>query len=360
VAGVLALAAPAQTATTPWLAPGWSHRYAIAIADVPTDGAPLRDFVLLVQRAADPALAAHAHRRGRDLRFVDVLAGAACAHELAAFDAASGAFTAWVRVPRLAAHGPTVLHLYFGNDKAPPQAQPAQTWRDYEGVWHLEETVRTGPGEVRDSSPAGNHGTATAGLPRIARTAGAVGHALALAPDGIAATTIDLGDVRLPPAYTLSAWIRCADPAQPCSQIVFAAADLALFLEDHYACAGHAAAGFRNASSWPRPVIDGERWHHLAATFAPGGDDDGQGELSLFVDGTLLRKLLLPAAVSGAQARLGNDAAGRGPLRGSIDEVRLCRAARTPAFVRAEFQNQRDPAGFCRFGDLEPEPAARR
>jgi hypothetical protein len=107
----------------------------------------------------DPALRGGT---GTDLLFTGGDGQTKLAHQVDRFDGATGALTAWVRVPMLAPDAvSTKLFLYRGNAAASPQESPAEVWiGGYAAVFHLQETPGAG---------AGQHAERTARTPRDER-----------------------------------------------------------------------------------------------------------------------------------------------------------------------------------------------
>ena len=138
-----------------WWDPAWHKRARITIADAELKET-LTDFQVLVKLEAPGFDGAAARGDGADLRFVTE-DGALLDHEIDGWNAA-GASWIWLRLPRLAP-GATVVHLYYGNPQPPaPVEDPALgVWPEpYAGVWHLS-------GSGKDSTAHGFDGAMMTG-----------------------------------------------------------------------------------------------------------------------------------------------------------------------------------------------------
>jgi hypothetical protein len=92
-------------------------------------------------------------------------------------------------------------------------------------------------------------------------------------------------------------------------------------------------------------------WHHIAGVY------DG-AVVKLFVDGTLVDQQAAEGALvqNDVAVTIGRIAGGLGCFEGLLDELRISRAARSDAWVKTSYANQRDPKAFCRAGAEETAP----
>ena len=87
-------------------------------------------------------------------------------HEIELFNptysATEAQLIAWVRIPVLFTSIDTSIFMFYGNSTIGNQENPTGVWgTNYEGVWHLVENPDFGfPGDIKDSTTNGNHGTA--------------------------------------------------------------------------------------------------------------------------------------------------------------------------------------------------------
>jgi hypothetical protein len=195
VPGVDAASAPAVPAG--WWDPRWRKRVRITVTD-PGGKEELTDFQVPVKLEA--AVSDQAAADGADLRFV-AADGTPLAHEIEAWNA-GGVSWLWLRLPRLGATA-TVVWLYYGNPAAtaPADGDVHAVWPEpYAGVWHLS-------GNGKDSTAHGFDGAQMVG------GSFADGHvARGLQLDGSKRDHITLkNDIKLvagAPGCTFSAWIN--------------------------------------------------------------------------------------------------------------------------------------------------------
>ncbi len=88
-------------------------------------------------------------------------------HEIELYDpfysANEAELIAWVRIPLLSTSSDTTIFLFYGDpDFIGSHENPTGVWdSNYKGVWHLKEDPGPGnPGDIKDSTINGNHGTA--------------------------------------------------------------------------------------------------------------------------------------------------------------------------------------------------------
>src|SRR6185295_13265445 len=118
----------------------------------------------------------------------------------------------WVRVPHIDASSDTD-HIYmdYGDAAlADGQSVPATWASTYRGVWHLSQDPNAGgTGDIRDSSGAANHATATAAMTTNDHVTARVGYGIRLdgANNGLTMASMTL------PKYTWSMWLRADNAA---------------------------------------------------------------------------------------------------------------------------------------------------
>jgi hypothetical protein len=101
----------------------------------------VQELPVLIARPADPDLVARAGSDGSQLRFV-LDTGEAVPFELEQFDAATGGYVAWVRVPQVSATADTVLQLCFDDPgQVAASSGPAVFGDQFEVVFHFSSRV---------------------------------------------------------------------------------------------------------------------------------------------------------------------------------------------------------------------------
>ncbi|MFN8024162.1 MAG: DUF2341 domain-containing protein [Acidimicrobiales bacterium] len=142
-----------RTGGTGWYrAQPWTRRWTLTIPA----GTVVNDLVdqpVLVHLTSTD-LAATAQADGSDLRFVAADGVTRLPYELESWNPATGALSAWVRVPQITAAAPTTVQLYAGAADAPAGADPRAVWSDVTAVWQLAGSP-AGPSPVLDDSGPG-------------------------------------------------------------------------------------------------------------------------------------------------------------------------------------------------------------
>lgn len=279
-----------------------------------------------------------------DLRFYDA-AGKLLPHELEQLGAPGGPpLVAWVRVPRLSGTS-TKLEARYGATPEPRSTEPV--WSPaFAAVWHFDERLGA---PARDATEGGHHGQ----LLGTGLGAGFIGQARKFVAAERNAISIADSSALTFRQFTLSAWVQFSTSP---GQLFYAAISRQLGDggENELFLANFAnrinseivtdAGGFsHNGSTLPLG-----QWLHLAAVY------DG-ATLTLYLNG--LRDAARP--ITGALARTANpiflgadrNSASTPPgspdddfLDGLLDEVRLERVARSPAWMAAGDLIMRDEA----------------
>ena len=159
---------------------------------------------------------------GGDILFTAADGTTQLAHEIEAFNPATGELIAWVKVPILSASQNTEINIYYGNASAADQANPAATWNgDFIGVWHLDEDPSGTAPQMKDRTVNGNHGTTEGGILDSASTPAKIGWGLTL--DGgddlirvLDSTSLD----SVNDAATMELWIQWTNAVDGDHQLV--------------------------------------------------------------------------------------------------------------------------------------------
>jgi uncharacterized repeat protein (TIGR01451 family) len=320
--------------------------------------------------------------RGEDSATCGGPATCALDHEIERWDPTTGTLVAWVRVPFLSAG--TTIAMYYGNSQVTaPTQTPRAVWDGgYVGVWHLAEAGAGNVNEYRDSSRYGNHGRGGRGSPAAtpARVAGGqIGFGQHFGNADGTYDFIDDGDdgtLRVTGnLITLEAWLRhtiavnAAHGTPPATGNPYGILDnkgwndgYSLWLRgDTGACGAgitHPCLAFNlpgqthvlmTPSTAP---LGANQWHHVVATY------DGS-TMRVFVDGasqgSLAKTGNISPTVGGESVWIGHgdqpdNRDWSGQFEGDLDEVRISRVARSPAWIATQFNNQSAPAAFHAVG----------
>lgn len=285
--------------------PGWGARISLAI-DLGVS-APLVDFPVPIRVTPDRVDLRRIAKDGHDLRFSDA-DGVDLPFEIESLTPSHGAVI-WVRIARLA--GPTRLLMYFDNPDAPylDGSEAHEVWRAaFAGVFHCVE-------DGVDSSPAG----AATGIAGTNPAQGVFGDAFYFATkklDALTATIAPLAGDR-----TLCAWVR-PDTVEGSARIA-GANGFALDRD---------RAGVRCNQAVAPGALAIDAWREACCVHHAGTD-------VVYVDGIATgRPGHSPDAASGTAFEVGGRHEDPPVKRfvGTIDEIRLSRLARDPAWLAAE------------------------
>ncbi len=317
----------------------WTH-----VADVTCSGysgAALSGFPLLL--TLGPATVAgfdyadFAFADGRDLRFAAADGTEWLAHDVEEWNT-NGASRVWVRLPALAPGA--VVRAFWGNPESGTPAAGSAAWDgDFVGVWHFT-------GHTRDATANGNHATAAGGGAATGRVAD--GYAL----DGN--DYLDCGNAAsvnfTGSAVTLSAWIR--PESTGAGQTIIGKSYHATHASPYYTwilyLTGTGGLHCRiDTTSFTAGSVAFNQWQHVAAVY------DGAA-IRLYLNGRFLQSTPKTGAIqlSARNVRLGGrDTSPLGEYyRGTLDEVRLARTARSADWLLAETLNVLSNATFCSYG----------
>ncbi|MCK9581663.1 MAG: DUF2341 domain-containing protein, partial [Methanoregula sp.] len=129
-----------KEASADWYNDSWTRRMKITINADQVAG-DLTDFPVLISTTS-PALANYAKSDGSDIIFTD-FSGTKLHREIESYDNATGALTAWVKMPSVNGNSDTVLYLYYGNLTG-EESDSVLVWSNgHQGVWHGGSSTTT-------------------------------------------------------------------------------------------------------------------------------------------------------------------------------------------------------------------------
>ncbi len=274
-------------------------------------------------------------------------------HEITAYNAATGEYTAWVRIPTLYCDQYTFIYMSYGNSSVTTDPSSTNTWMaDYDGVWHLEEkTAGTGTADLyQDASGNGYHGddgvSATG-------TDGVVGNGQEF--DGTN-DYIGMGDVLSHgknDAMTYSAWIKTTATQQSIAGKSDHVTDRGVwFYQEGDNLSAWICDNGDCKYRWSNEAFDDGEWHHVAFTY--DGSNSAAG-IVLYGDGEVLTTFDVanPAigTVTNSHAFSIGAANNSGEFfDGFIDEMRFSIATRSADWIKTEYNNQSNPGTFAVVG----------
>ncbi|MCP3938249.1 MAG: DUF2341 domain-containing protein [Actinomycetia bacterium] len=116
--------------------------FALHVLATGVHAANLTHFPILINLSTDTDLSADARSDGFDILFTEDDGTTQLDHEIETYVSGTGALVAWVRIPSLSSTVDTQVYMYYGYASSPNQQNANGVWdANYEGVWHLNETV---------------------------------------------------------------------------------------------------------------------------------------------------------------------------------------------------------------------------
>jgi biopolymer transport protein ExbB len=326
----------------------------------------LNNFPVLVS-LTDADLAASASLSGADFCFTDSTGVTALPFEIERWTKANGSLVAWVALPSVTPSQNATFYIHYGGTGPAMTIDPALVWdANYAAVYHLGEV----PSPNYADSTAHNNTGANAGP--VAAT-GRVAQAASF--DG-SNDVIDCGsdasiDNVLRGGGTLEAWIYAVGWGESSygrildkSNAVTPDGGWGFYVNDatRGASLGLSHSFGMNFTAWfpADNVLTLDAWHHVAVTY---NSDDMTAAPTFYVDGMVVtssRNLLTsapgnnPDSDAMAPLLIGNAAGGTTrTFNGSIDEVRVSTAIRSPQWLATSHANQANPATFLSAGPQE-------
>lgn len=344
---ILALAmAAVPAAANAWWQKDWSYRKEITLDASSKGGSilqPAGRVPVLIRLHTGNFTFKDASERGDDLRFVAEDDKTPLGFHIESFDPLLGVATIWVDVPQFPVGATKKIWLYYGNKKAPAGGDPAATFDpDYTLVYHFG-----GPTGAPPTDATANHITALTAAPGVDE-ASIIGKAAKF--DGAGGVSIPASPALAASAgapFTFSVWAK-SDAPQPRAAVFVrrdgpAAVIIGLDNGTPFAEVKGGSAPIRLTA--PQAVAAGQ-WTHLALSA------DGK-IVMLYVNGHVAATAAGAAAATSGAAMLGADVAGSADLtafKGSLDEARLSKVARSPTALLVDAVTQGAESRLVAYG----------
>jgi hypothetical protein len=312
---------------------GWQHSGSMFVLTSP-EGAGLpasaaeRDFPLLVRLHKDFFDFSQTKANGEDIRFSSS-AGAPLAYQIEEWDAARGVASLWVRIPVIQGNACQEIKLHWGKANATSESSGAAVFNESNGflsVWHMSDPV---------SDEVGTLASTDAGTTAAAGTIGPARH-LAGGQGVFGGETITNYPTGAR-SHTTEAWFR---PERPNGTVLGWGNEQAqgkVVLQFRSPPHVNMDCYFSDANVASRRAIPMSEWLHVAHVYQ-------RGDARIYVNG------LLDGVAKGQGTPLNI----RSPARlwlggwyhdyrfvGDLDEVRVSKVARSPDWVRLEYENQK-------------------
>ena len=295
------------------------------------------------------------HSNGWDILFTAADGTNRLDHENDGYSPESGDYNAWVRVPTISPAADTILWMYYrmgGLDKSSENA--TNVWDDgYLGVWHLSEDEGLAAPQMLDSTVNTNDGTV------VNDVDGAVDGKIFRAADfGGSSDYIDCASSGWninPTNVTIHAWVKRNNDDY--SVIAGKGNKFSLsYYADGRGRWWRYRTGISPAWNEASGSILGGAWRHVVLSY-----EDGSSSATLYVNGKSRTMNMVGGPPSGdvicdaMEFTISVDDPDQA-VRGKIDEVRLSKVVRTPAWMAACYSNQAQAAAFALIGQEYCQP----
>ncbi|PQV46074.1 outer membrane transport energization protein ExbB [Paraburkholderia sp. BL21I4N1] len=335
-----------------WWQNDWSYRKAITI-DAGPKGANLTESAgrvpLLIRLHSGNFQFDGLADNGADIRFVAADDKTPLNFEIEQYDAVLGVALIWVDITKMPAGSAESIWMYYGNKKAPDGSKPSQTFDpDYTLVYHFDSPSGAPP---KDATAYANNAQ---NAPLRTVEDGIVGKGAQF--DGSTALNLPATpslNVGTGGSFTFSVWVKPA--ALAANTLLYSRRDganaLLIGLDNGVPFAGidGAAAPVRTPAA---PALTANQWTHLAVTA------DGKN-LTVYVNGKQAAQIAatLPALTSAASVAgdVTGAPAGFANFKGSLDELRLSKIARSPELIALDALAQGSESKLINYGADEKQ-----
>jgi len=312
-----------------WWNANWTRRRTLTF-DNAEQAESLVDFPVLIRLDASRIDYAQSLPDGADLRFVDA-DGTLLPHEVESWNPGGDSYV-WVRVPQIDGASETdFIWLYYGNAAATDVENPEAVWNaGYAAVWHLHDDL----GDSTTNGLDGANNGSTGGAGRIAG-----GRAFDGVDDYVRIDDAPPIGFSASEDFTLSAWVFVPALPNQWSGVMakYSATTFSPWYGVWIAPWNVWVSGVQdNGHLFADPVTTG--WHHLCVV-----QDAAAGTRTLYLDGVNAGATTAQAADGPEPLHLGATVIEANEhFEGSIDEVRIASAARSPDWIVAQIRSMED------------------
>jgi hypothetical protein len=336
----------------------------------------LQDFPVLVD-IWDEDLHFDAQPDGDDIEFL--YNDQVIPHELELFDKKGNGTHAhlvcWVKVPHLSSIEDTTIVMVYGDENLGSQEDPDDVWdTDYTAVWHMDDNPAQPQWDstyadflphqpqIQDSTTSNLDGRTYGTMTSSDSLSGQFGNAIDL--DG-SNDFVDFGDpseLHMGGAFTVEAWFK-ADFVDNDYLVVksgdtnYRGWDLSFDDDSMISPAGWVMFRFSpdgvNTDIVGYERVDTGYWYHVVGVFNPSSyvrfylNGELAGEQTAGVPTSVNDPTNHPVRIG----RRSDNPGGTSYLDAIVDEVRISNIARSDAWIKTQYNNQRNPHQFIAVGD---------
>lgn len=299
------------------------------------------------------------HSNGYDIVFTAADGTTLLSYQLDSYDAATGALTAWVKVPSLSTSSNTTIYAYYGNQNINTDGSSTATWRSsYKAVWHLDENVYANA-NIYDATANANNGEKKGTSRSNSYRSGKIGMAYKLdGSDDHYEIDNDLS-TWLGSTATLSAWIKTDQWGE---ELAWNAPGITGFEEDggvndiFWGMIDYHGKMYGQAGDGSRPVtnsrVNDNNWHHITLT-----RNASNGQMKIYLDGAYHGSAYSESGLKTnsfySLGKVIDDDGTPHYLEAQLDEVRILDEVLEVDWITTEYNNQNDPGTFVIADDEE-------
>ncbi len=345
-------------ASSNWFDDDWSHRQTVTV-DSSLTNSDLSDFAVLIDGSGFGSdFWNTVNLDGSDIVITANDGITILDREIVSIDTVAQTLELYVRVPTLSASTDTELKVYYGNASA-SLINDSSTWRsEYEGVWHLEDSLSAGAATILDRSQASSIGQARGGLNAADAISGPSGQGLQFNNSEYIALDNAFDSAGALPSVSASGWINTTFSGGKYDNWSLIDFDRSEFFNVFIDGATGQVGFSTNVGSTIHdmsagPAVNDGIWHHVAAVY------DGADKI-IYVDGVEVARIVNAhggAALGenitrfgfigdGSEASSFDGGRNNKYYDGQLDEIRLFAGALSADQIAAEYQNQVNPSTF--------------
>jgi hypothetical protein len=297
---------------------------------------------------------------GYDIRFTDQDGATLFSYEIEKYDATTGLFIAWVKVPTLTTATNKTIFMYYGDASIVTDQSSTAAWNgNYKGVWHLNSVFSDRTSNANNGT---NNGSTTAtGKIGDARTFNGTTDNIQMANS---ASLTFLGNQ----TYTLEAWYKGVGNNAAIISMMDAAGGVYrgydLYVESNKPASHLVNTWSSNAlkMSSSGTITSDNSWHHIAVTYsgsmAPAGMHiyvDGVDQALTTSNNNLSTTITNPAVAFRIGSRSSGASAAQN-ISGAIDEVHVLGSVLSSDWVCTQYNNENSPSTFYSIGSESNQP----
>jgi hypothetical protein len=316
----------------------------------------LTNFPVLVNLSGDSELI-NDTQHDEDLYFTDSDGTDLLSFEVESYNRSSGDLIAWVKIPSISNSADTVFYLYYGdgadNWDTPNGYNETEVWSsNFVGVWHLnEDPSSTATDAIKDSSANTNHGDPN-NFASDTRQTGAIGQAIYFDGNDDHVKVGVNASLDLTTYVTLSTWVKTDSFDSDGYFFIKRDGDNSQYgiVTQSSGARFGAVGGSTSNGDWLIATSDStvNTWHHAVVVI----DSSASNYAKVYRDSHEVASGDVTNPVSHPTVALFIGARGDGAggttyeYNGLIDEARVSSVIRSPAWIKAEFENQRSGSTF--------------